>query len=73
MSTCFGATCLSMDDLYNFVKGIKDLDLYGYAHTKCCNGNEIGQDCECDDDDQDTSKLCMFDYCWTWTDLWGRL
>ena len=30
--TCFGGQCLTMDDLYNFITGVKDLDLYGDAH-----------------------------------------
>lgn len=74
MSTCFGATCLNMDDLYTFITGIKDLDLYGWSHQKCCNGSTIDANCDCDDDlMKDTSKMCMFDYCWSWTDLTSRL
>ena len=76
MSTCFGATCLNMDDLYNFITGIKDLDLYGFYHQKCCgdSGATVDANCECDPNEvMDTSQMCMFDYCWSWTDFLGRL
>ena len=73
MSTCFGATCLNMDDLYNFITGIKDLDLYGWSHKKCCDGEEIDGNCNCEDDDDKNDDLCMFSYCWSWNDLFARL
>ena len=28
MSTCFGNTCLDMDELYDFLVQLKDLNLY---------------------------------------------
>jgi len=33
VGTCFGGTCLNMDDLYSFITDLKNLDLYGHSHN----------------------------------------
>merc|ERR1711988_748053 len=77
MSTCFGGSCLSMDDLYNFIVDVKNLDLYGEAHigdTCCNNGNWVGGDCDCSNAGSGTTKkYCMFDRCLTWDQLDDRI
>lgn len=76
-STCSGLSCLNLNELFNFVKNLKDLDLYGYANAKkCCeDGSTVGANCNCPDDDADKAHadLCMFDYCLSWTDLKMKL
>lgn len=74
--TCTGISCLKLDELFNFISGLKDLDLYGVAHQKCCSdGSTTGENCTCPDDDEDKAHadLCMFDYCMSWTDLTMKL
>ena len=57
---------LDMTQLYNFIKSIKELDLYGKAHPKCCK-DENDTNCSCTDDaDKAQDDLCMFDYCMSW-------
>jgi hypothetical protein len=69
--------CFKLDELFTFIQQLKDLNLYGVAHAKCCQLNSdgtsvttVGEDCDCPDY---TSKahndLCMFDYCMSWADL----
>jgi hypothetical protein len=72
--TCSGLSCLKLDELLTFIKGIKDLDLYGAAHSKCCSsGTAVGADCVCPVSDKDHNKLCMFDYCMSWADLTEKM
>jgi len=74
--TCSGLSCLKLDELFNFIKGIKDLDLYGKAHQKCCDdGTAVGQNCTCTDkyEKKAHNDLCMFDYCMSWADLTEKL
>jgi hypothetical protein len=74
--TCSGLSCLKLDELFTFIKGIKDLDLYGAAHKQCCSdGSAVGDNCECPDkvSTKAHNDLCMFDYCMSWTDLTEKL
>merc|ERR1712167_416801 len=76
-TTCFGGTCLDMDDLYNFIVDIKDLDLYGYTHQTCCETGEYAADgCSCLDSSEIAARraeYCIFDYCLTWDELDTRI
>ena len=68
-----------MDDLYDFLVQLKDLDLYNwYNDTECCkNGewsggfNPDGTTCECknDNDDGQWQNLCIFTWCPSWTNF----
>lgn len=49
-STCTGLSCVNLTELFNFIKSLKDLDLYGVANQKCCtDGTTVGQNCDCPD------------------------
>jgi hypothetical protein len=73
--TCSGLSCLKLNELFNFIKGVKDLDLYGYAHKKCCeDGTSVGGTCDCPAKPALAhNKLCMFDYCMSWVDVTEKL
>lgn len=66
-----------MTELFDFVKQIKDLNLYGKAHGKCCDANadgtaviQVGEDCDCPDIPKKAGgDMCMWDYCVSWADL----
>lgn len=74
MTTCSGLSCLKLDELFTFIKGIKDLDLYGAAHSQCCsNGTAVGTDCVCPESVKAHDDLCMFDYCMSWDDLTAKM
>jgi hypothetical protein len=67
-----------MDDLYTFIQGVVDLDLYGDAHgytdgNCCADGEWAGPGCSCDDEAAERGKLCMFSYCLTWGELDARI
>ena len=74
MSTCSGLSCLKLDELFTFIKSMKDLDLYGKAHPKCCtDGSTVSENCNCPAKIKAHNDLCMFDYCMSWTDLTEKL
>lgn len=70
-----------MTELFDFVKQIKELDLYGKAHGKCCelNGDgtvvtTVGADCECPEKPRSAgADMCMWDYCVSWSDIATQL
>jgi len=67
-------SCLKLDELFNFIKSLKELDLYGLSHAKCCeNGTSVGANCTCPAEDTAHADLCMFDYCLSWADLTMKL
>ena len=60
-----------MDELYDFLVQLKELDLYGYVHSgeQCCkDGSFVDSDCSCDTTTA-RSDMCAFDYCFTWDEL----
>ena len=62
-----------MEDLYNFIVELKEMDLYGTSRQTCCGDSLMAGNCECDDD-EDTSEPafeigCMFGQCYSWEDL----
>jgi hypothetical protein len=69
--------CLDMTELFDFVKQIKELNLYGKAHGKCCATNAdgtavttVGEDCDCPDIEKKAgADMCLWDYCVSWADL----
>jgi hypothetical protein len=64
---------LDMTELYNFIKSVKELDLYGAAHNTCCK-DETDTDCSCTaKSTKDQDDLCMFDYCMSWTSLYHKM
>lgn len=62
---------LDLTQMYNFIKSVKELDLYGAAHPKCCkDANDTT--CSCDSTDKNQDELCMFDYCMSWASLYEK-
>jgi hypothetical protein len=75
-STCTGLSCVNLTELFDFIKSLKTLDLYGVAHQKCCDdGSAVGEDCNCPDKNElkAHNDLCFFDYCASWTDVTEKL
>lgn len=78
-SNCFGGMCLDLNDVFNFITKIKDLDLYGYARagTCCADGNTIGPNCTCDDSQFingiKREDACIFSYCFSWNELFAKM
>jgi hypothetical protein len=76
-STCTGIECFKLDELFTFIQQLKDLNLYGVAHAKCCQLNSdgtsvvtVGEDCDCPEYTKKAQDdLCMFDYCLSWSSL----
>jgi hypothetical protein len=76
-STCTGIECFKLDELFTFIQQLKDLNLYGVAHAKCCQLNSdgtsvvtVGEDCDCPEYTKKAQNdLCMFDYCMSWSSL----
>lgn len=76
MSTCFGDTCLDMDELYDFLVQLKDLDLYNWnsANNVCCsNGQWADEGCNCYSGGEDREMRCIFSYCYNWKEVDGTI
>jgi len=79
--TTFAGVNVNMDELFQFISDIKDLDLYGDAHFgdngECCNNGEWLDTSVCPDGCVDPAekraKYCMFSYCLTWGELDERI
>jgi len=73
--SCFAGTCLDLNDVYNFITKIKDLDLYGYAHPRqcCADGTQVDPSCNCVETDTingvKREDACIFSYCFTWSEV----
>ena len=61
-----------MTEIYDFIVKMKELDLYGKAHPKCCK-DETDTVCSCSAKTlKDQDDLCMFDYCMSWDSLYHK-
>merc|ERR1712216_979679 len=70
-ATCYGLGCLNMQDLYDFIVELKDMDLYHTSRQTCCDGGLITENCECDVDPEDLipfENTCLFGQCMSWDD-----
>lgn len=59
-----------MDDLFNFITDIKELDLYGDAHDLDCEGDSDYESCEEPTDDE---VYCLFERCLRWPEVDARI
>ena len=68
---CYGLGCLSMQELYDFILQVKEMDLYSRSRQYCCGDGLIEGNCECDPDiaanEEDRfEEQCMFGQCMSW-------